>query len=58
MSKNGFDKSDPKGGAGKHNWGSYTDEQELEYQASLDNDDGFEDDEGMLRVMVEAVDPL
>jgi len=54
VSKNGHDKSDPKGGAGKHNWGSYTDEQELEFQANLDND-GFDRDEESTRELSEAV---
>lgn len=35
-SKSGLDKSDRKGGAGAHNWGSYADEESHEYGAVED----------------------
>ncbi|KAF8582250.1 hypothetical protein K439DRAFT_1635480 [Ramaria rubella] len=38
-SKTGLDKSDRKGGAGAHNWGSYADEQEHELRAAEDYED-------------------
>lgn len=38
MSKTGLDKSDRKGGAGAHNWGALSDEQDLEFRAGIDNE--------------------
>ncbi|GJJ14802.1 hypothetical protein Clacol_009070 [Clathrus columnatus] len=38
-SKTGLDKSDRKGGAGAHNWGALTDEQDLEFRAREDNEE-------------------
>jgi len=45
-SKSGLDKSDRKGGAGAHNWGSLDDERNLELLAREDNEDeGLSGDE-------------
>ncbi|KIJ31399.1 hypothetical protein M422DRAFT_69174 [Sphaerobolus stellatus SS14] len=56
LSKNGKNKSDPKGGAGGHNWGSFADEQELEWQARLDNDEeGVEPDQATETKLRDAV---
>ena len=42
-SKTGLDKSDRKGGAGAHNWGSYADEQDHELRAAED----YQEEEGL-----------
>ena len=47
-SKSGLDKSDRKGGAGAHNWGSYADEQDHEFRAAFEDYEDVDEEGGGL----------